>query len=143
MATFAKGGFLRQIYIIFLVAFFAGCAGELSMEAQRIVLTNEKPSDCAFLGNESGRIIDTSGAVSDSSFKQNAENDLRTKSAKLGGDTLHILKAEKSWNDSFSGYEYTINAEVYKCDKDSPKSLESNKSSAKNTEDLNNLDESQ
>lgn len=118
--------------MIFLVAFFAGCAGELSLEAQRIVIVGEKPSNCAFLGNESGQIIDTSGAMSDSGFKQSAEADLRTKSAKLGGDTLRILKAGKSWNDSWSGYEYTINAEVYKCTKDLGESNE--------TSDLNNSD---
>lgn len=124
--------------MIFLVAFFAGCAGELSLEAQRIVIVGEKPSDCSFLGNELGQIIDTSGAMSDSGFKQSAEADLRTKSAKLGGDTLHILKAEKSWNDSWSGYEYTINAEAYKCAKDlgeTSKSGESSDSDAKNAED--------
>ena len=129
---------MRKFYVIFLVAFFAGCAGELSLEAQRIVIVGEKPSDCAFLGNESGQIIDTSGAMSDSGFKQSAEADLRTKSAKLGGNTLRILKAGKSWNDSWSGYEYTINAEVYKCVKDLGESNETNDSSnsdAKNTGD--------
>ena len=124
--------------MIFLAIFFAGCAGELSMEAQRIVIVGEKPSDCAFLGNEIGRIIDTSGAMSDSGFKQSAENDLRTKSAKLGGDTILILKAGKSWNDLFSGYEYAINAEVYKCAKDlgeSSEISESGESNAKNAVD--------
>lgn len=128
--------------MIFLVAFFAGCARELSLEAQRIVIVGEKPSDCAFLGNELGQIIDTSGAMSDSGFKQSAEADLRTKSAKLGGDTLRILKAEKSWNDSWSGYEYTINAEVYKCAKDLGESGESSDSDAKNAEDSGNLTDS-
>ena len=128
---------MRKITMIFLAIFFAGCAGELSMEAQRIVIVGEKPSDCAFLGNEIGRIIDTSGAMSDSGFKQSAENDLRTKSAKLGGDTLLILNAGKSWNDSFSGYEYAINAEVYKCAKDLGESnvADSADSSAKNAVD--------
>ena len=129
---------MRKFYVIFLVAFFAGCAGELSLEAQRIVIVGEKPSDCAFLGNESGQIIDTSGAMSDSGFKQSAEADLRTKSAKLGGDTLRILNAGKSWNDSWSGYEYTINAEVYKCTKDlgeSSESIDSSDSDAKNAVD--------
>lgn len=131
--------------MIFLVAFFAGCARELSLEAQRIVIVGEKPSDCAFLGNELGQIIDTSGAMSDSGFKQSAEADLRTKSAKLGGDTLRILKAEKSWNDSWSGYEYTINAEVYKCAKDLGETGESSDlsdSDAKNAEDSGKSSES-
>ncbi len=110
--------------ILFLVFYeiigiaFIGCAGELSAEAQRIVLVNKKPLDCAMLGNESGQVIDTSGAMSDSGFKQSAENDLRTKSAKLGGDTIHILGEEKSWNDSWGGYEFVILGEVYKCAKD-------------------------
>lgn len=127
---------MRKIYVIFLVAFFAGCALEMSLEAQRIVIVGEKPSDCAFLGNESGQIIDTSGVMSDSGFKQSAEADLRTKSAKLGGDTIHILKAEKSWNDLWGGYEYNINAEVYKCAKDLGESDETSDSDAKNAVDL-------
>ncbi len=129
---------MRKFYVIFLVAFFAGCAGELSLEAQRIVIVGEKPSDCAFLGNESGQIVDTSGAMSDSGFKQSAENDLRTKSAKLGGNTLRILKAEKSWNDSWGGYEFVIKGEVYKCAKDlgeSGESMDSSDSDAKNAVD--------
>lgn len=133
---------MRKIYVIFLVAFFAGCARELSLEAQRIVIVGEKPSDCAFLGNELGQIIDTSGAMSDSGFKQSAEADLRIKSAKLGGDTLRILKAEKSWNDSWSGYEYTINAEVYKCAKDLGETSESGESSDLSDSDTKNAEDS-
>lgn len=125
---------MKKLSFIALFLAFVGCADVLSPEAQRIVLVSEKPLDCAFLGNESGQVVDTSGAMSDNALKRSTENDLRIKSAKLGGDTLHILGVEKNWNDLWGGYEQIIKGEVYKCTKDL------GESSAVNSVDLSESD---
>lgn len=101
-----------------LALIFVACV-ELSPEAQRIILANDKPQDCTLLGSEIGKIIDIAGAMSVSALMQGAENDLRQRAAKLGGDTLYILNADKNWNDALGGYEQIINGEVYKCGNDS------------------------
>lgn len=100
-----------------LALIFVACV-ELSPEAQRIILANDKPQDCTLLGSEIGKIIDIAGAMSVSALMQGAENDLRQRAAKLGGDTLYILNADKNWNDALGGYEQIINGEVYKCGND-------------------------
>ena len=106
---------LRNI-VIFLVIFFAGCAGELSMEAQRVLVVNEKPNDCANIGQINAGFVDASGAMSYGAIRQKAQDDLREKVAKLGGDAAYVLEAKDGWNYLLGGYENTIKAEVYKCD---------------------------
>ncbi len=139
---------MTKIYALILVVLFMGCSGELSLEAQRIAFVGEKPLDCANLGRESGSVVDASGAMSKGAMKKAAENDLRMRVAKIGGDTLYILGEEKSWNDLFSGYELIIKAEVYKCDlgkntnESSGKSNESNPESAKPNTDSRESNES-
>lgn len=105
--------------MIFIAILFVSCASELSLEAQRIVFLSQKPLDCVNLGRESGSIIDGSGAMSIGAMRKSAENDLRERVAKIGGDTIYIFGEEKSWNDALGGYELIIKGEVYKCAKDS------------------------
>lgn len=121
------------IFVVLLV--FAGCAGVLSPEAQRVLVVSEKPQDCIALGLISASATDASGAMSDDAIRQKAEDDLRTKVAKLGGDVAYILREEKHWNYLLGGYEYKINGEIYNCAKSSVDSADlENNSQNKNAE---------
>lgn len=119
---------------IILMVFFTGCAGVLSPEAQRVLVVSEKPQDCIALGKISASATDASGAMSDSAMRQRAEDDLRTKAAKLGGDVAYILGAEKHWDYLLGGYEYQINGEVYNCAETSVDSADLVLDSAKNVD---------
>lgn len=123
------------IMLIFVVLlFFVGCAGVLSVEAQRVLVVSEKPQDCITLGKISASAADASGAMNDDAIRQKAEDDLRTKVAKLGGDVAYILRAEKHWNYLLGGYEYEINGEIYNCAKSSVDSADLVLDSAKNVD---------
>lgn len=113
---------------------FAGCAGALSVEAQRVLVVSEKPQDCITLGKISASATDASGAMSDSAMRQRAEDDLRIKVAKLGGDVAYILGVEKRWDYLLGGYKYEINGEIYNCVKPSVDSADLVLDSAKNVD---------
>lgn len=124
---------MKYLAIILMVV-FAGCAGVLSPKAQKVLVVSEKPQDCIALGKISASATDTSGAMSDSAMRQRAEDDLRTKAAKLGGDVAYILGAEKRWDYLLGGYEYEINGEIYNCVKSSVDSADLVLDSAKNVD---------
>lgn len=119
---------------VLLACLFVGCAGALSPEAQRVLVVSEKPQDCITLGKISASATDASGAMNDDAIRQKAEDDLRTKVAKLGGDVTYILRAEKHWNYLLGGYEYQVNGEIYNCAKSSVDSADLVLDSAKNVD---------
>lgn len=127
---------LSFIILFCEIVFFAGCASVLSPEAQVVLVVSEKPNDCALLGAVESRVVDTSGAMSDGAIRKKAEDDLRIKVAKLGGDMLRILSEERSWDFSLGGYEIKMDAEAYKCEADSMESLEMLESPKSNAMEL-------
>lgn len=127
---------MREVIMLFfgVLLVFAGCAGVLSPEVQRVLVVSEKPQDCIALGKISASATDASGAMSDDAIRQKAEDDLRIKAAKLGGDVAYILGAEKRWDYLLGGYEYQINGEIYNCAESSVDSADLVLDSAKNVD---------
>lgn len=121
---------MKYLVLVFIAIFLAGCAVELSPEAQRVAIMSEKPQDCKALGAVDASIVDTSRAMSDNAMRKRAEDGLKILSAKLGGDAVHILGAKKRWDYLLSGYEYQIKGEAYKCAESAIKNAESNADSA-------------
>lgn len=132
---------MREVIMLFfgVLLVFVGCAGALSVEAQRVLVVSEKPNDCTALGKISASATDASGAMSDSAMRQKAEDDLRTKAAKLGGDVAYILGAEKRWDYLLGGYEYQINGEIYNCAESTLDSAKNVDFGAESRDNQNNL----
>lgn len=118
---------------------FVGCAGALSVEAQRVLIVSEKPQDCIALGKISASATDASGAMSDSAMRQRAEDDLRIKAVKIGGDVAYILGVEKRWDYLLGGYEHQINGEIYNCAESADLALDSAKNVDFGAESTTNL----
>lgn len=68
------------------------------------------------LSQEIGQKIDTFDSMSLLDLRESALNDLKNKSATLGGDTLYILNMGKGWNLFWDSQEYLVEGEVYKCE---------------------------
>ena len=135
---------MREVIMLFfgVLLVFVGCAGALSVEAQRVLVVSEKPQDCIVLGKISASATDASGAMRDEAIRQRAEDDLRTKVAKLGGDVAYILGMEKRWDYLLGGYEHQINGEIYNCTESADLALDSAKNvdfGAESRDNQNNL----
>ncbi|RDU59000.1 DUF4156 domain-containing protein [Helicobacter marmotae] len=107
----------RAMKYCIVLALLVGCTSKTHLlpQAKSINITNEKPKDCRLLGQEVGQKIDTWSSMSLLDLRESALNDLKNKSATLGGDTLYILNMEKGWNSFWDSQEYLIEGEIYKC----------------------------
>lgn len=108
---------MRYCIAIIFLALLTGCTSKTQLlpQAKSIKIINEKPRDCRLLGKEIGQKIDTFGSMSLLDLRESTLNDLKNKSATLGGDTLYILNMERGWNPFWDSQEYLIEGEIYKC----------------------------
>ncbi|KML65062.1 DUF4156 domain-containing protein [Pectobacterium peruviense] len=98
----------------------AGCSSssQLSAAGQAVTFTDTKPgSECQLLGQVSGSQSNwLAGNHSDGSAMRGAANDLRNKSAAMGGNTIYgaTSPSETFWS-SFAPLDSKMNGSVYKC----------------------------
>ncbi len=107
-----------RILIICLLAVLCGCAAKpLSPGAEKVFLSNDKPSgECVYLGEvdgSQGNII-TADITTHNAASKGARNDMRNEAFELGADYVHVQRASHSASDS-GGTSANIVGHAYKC----------------------------
>ena len=112
---------MKTITFLFLIL-LVGCASkQLIKGAEKIRITNTKPSEtCVFLGEVSGSQGNmwTADITPDKAIIQGARNDLRNKALALGANFVVTQDASHSENTSWGSggvYNSTLFGDAFKC----------------------------